>query len=212
METSQTNSRLVKRRKKGDYSLREGLFIALVFAATATFSAVAAYFYTHIEVYKINTESMFPAINPGDYVIAVSVKYKNKEDWRDQIVAINQVEFADSNSVFIKRVFALEGDTVRVSKDSLSNNAKSIPFDLTAYQILQIMEYKGGFRVYFEYLYLNNFDLKERKKREKIEEDYFVMPQNSLFVVGDNYEESMDSRFWGFIHKDQVIGKIKFVF
>jgi signal peptidase I len=34
-----------------------------------------------------------------------------------------------------------------------------------------------------------------------------VIPENKYFVIGDNYDESFDSRFFGFVSKDEIIGK-----
>lgn len=39
-----------------------------------------------------------------------------------------------------------------------------------------------------------------------------MVPEDYYFMVGDNYYESMDSRFWGFIPKENIKGKVILIF
>ena len=58
-------------------------------------------------------------------------------------------------------------------------------------------------------VYINGNPLEEPYELEKPREDFepVTVPENSIFVMGDNRNNSFDSRFWGVLEKDLVIGK-----
>jgi signal peptidase I len=58
-------------------------------------------------------------------------------------------------------------------------------------------------------VYINGIPLEEPYELEKPREDFkpVTVPENSIFVMEDNRNNSFDSRFWGVLEKDMVIGK-----
>lgn len=90
---------------------------------------------------------------------------------------------------FIKRIIGLPGDTITMENDVLSINGK---------------EYKEP------YLKSNKAALPEG---QKLTQDFEVkVLEGQLFVMGDNRANSMDSRIFGSIEEDSVVGKVKFRF
>ncbi|MEH6945036.1 signal peptidase I [Bacillus sp. JJ722] len=96
----------------------------------------------------------------------------------------------DSNNNYIKRVIGFPGDRIEMKNDILYINDKR-----------------------FEEDYLSN--MKENLvPNETLTEDFLIeiVPDDSLFVLGDNRRVSKDSRIFGFIPMSSVIGKVEFRF
>ncbi|WP_163101998.1 signal peptidase I [Peribacillus alkalitolerans] len=128
----------------------------------------------------VHGESMMPTFENKNKVVITKV---SKLEHFDMIVFHSPV----SEDNHIKRLIGLPGDTVEVKDDTLYINGK---------------EFKEPY-------------LKSNKEKittqEKLTEDFKVeVPEDSLFVMGDNRRKSGDSRIYGFIHRDSVIGEVKF--
>jgi signal peptidase I len=96
----------------------------------------------------------------------------------------------DPSKDFIKRVIGTQGDTVQIIKGKIYINNKPVPdpwgyFDENA---------SPGFISTVE-----NFGP-------------VVVPENSLFVMGDNRNNSEDSRFWGTLPLDNVLGRASIIY
>lgn len=63
------------------------------------------------------------------------------------------------------------------------------------------------------YVYINGTKLTEDYTDEKIEDDFgpFIVPEDCYFMMGDNRNNSWDSRYWTqpFVEKDEIMGKVK---
>jgi signal peptidase I len=148
-----------------------------------------------LQAFKIPSGSMQPTLRVGDYLLVnkfiygIRIPYLDIEFFQyekpqrgDVIVFIYPV---DPSKDFVKRVIGTEGEKVEITQDKISINDKLIP-DPWGYfknkgpaQYLQAMENFGP----------------------------VIVPKDSLFVLGDNRDNSDDSRFWGFLPLNEVLGK-----
>jgi signal peptidase I len=148
-----------------------------------------------VQAFKIPSGSMEPTLLVGDHLLVnkfiygIRIPYVDtrlfpyEEPTRgDVIVFIYPV---DPSKDFIKRVIATGGEKVQIIDQKIFINDKQIP-DPWGY-------------------------FKERRPRwfQQRIENYgpVVVPPHSLFVMGDNRDNSEDSRFWGFVPLDNVLGK-----
>ena len=133
---------------------------------------------------------MDPTLAYGERVITL----KNTEINRFDIITFPAPDEPDKN--YIKRVIGLPGESVRYENDQLYVNNQPIAEPYLT---------KNRKKDHETMPYTTNFDSKELLMQEKL-------PKDSYFVLGDNRRMSKDSRSFGAIHADQILGKAQFVY
>src|SRR5215475_1964857 len=156
---------------------------------------------------QVPTESMKPTILVGDHFFLDKVSFPanyptafraylpHRSIKRLDIIAFKSP--TDGNIPFVKRVIGLPGERVEIrDKDVLINGTKlnepyKIHVDSTTYSP-------------------DPWTPEELKVRDNY--GPVVVPANHYFVMGDNRDNSNDSRYWGFVRWDEIIGKPLFVY
>jgi len=151
-----------------------------------------------VQAFKIPSGSMEPTLLIGDHILVnkfiygVSVPLVDKKLMRfstprrgDVIVFIYPI---DPDKDFIKRVIAIGGDEVQIRDKKIYINGSMIEDPHGVYSEPYVLSdrIRGGSR--------DNYGP-------------VTVPQDSLFVMGDNRDKSYDSRFWGFVNVNKVKGK-----
>lgn len=179
-----------KKEKKKSW-VRETVEVIIVALLLAFVIKVFAF-----ELYKIPSGSMIPTLLVGDRIVVVKFIYGPRlpfvskrlpgmrEPKRGEIVVFVAPSPEDRQKAFIKRFIASEGETVEISNGKLLVDGK--PVD----------EPEAFRKVY----YYNRGDFGVEGKPIKV-------PKDSYFVLGDNSASSKDSRYWGFVPKNFLIGK-----
>jgi len=167
------------------------------------------------EPFQISSRAMSPTLNPGNTLLVSKWGYGNYGTYgvslanRELTTALHRGEIVvfqypqDPNVNFVKRIIGLPGDTVEYKKDSLSINAKLL------YRKYQSK--KGADDLYREVLDDFEYGIYVTPSRPPVE-GIVVVPENHIFVMGDNRDNSNDSRYWGFVHYDSIVGILGFVF
>lgn len=138
---------------------------------------------------RVDGNSMYPTLNNSDYLL---LEKFDKNYKRFDIVVLNY-----NNEKLVKRVIGLPGDKVRYENDKLYINDKEIKETFLDQEYVK-KERKKNSNGYFT----NNFNIELL--------GYSVIPNNYYFVVGDNRNNSTDSRLIGLIHKSKIEGKVIF--
>ncbi|MBF0201284.1 MAG: signal peptidase I [Desulfamplus sp.] len=178
-----------KRKSK----LRENIEAILIAIVLALFIRTFV-----VQAFKIPSGSMKDTLLVGDHILVskfiygVKIPFTDgftlipfKEPARKDIVVFKYPEDRDKD--FIKRVVAVGGDTVEIRDKALYVNGelqKDEPYAV----------FKDIHKIPPDYSTRDNLPLT-------------FVPENSLFVLGDNRDNSHDSRFWGFVDMKDIRGK-----
>lgn len=204
----------VHRRKKKKGGVRE-YAEALITALLVAF-VIRSFV---IEAFKIPSGSMIPTLMIGDHIFVNKFIYGLRVPFtKKKIVTFGSpqrgesVVFmypSDDSKDFIKRIIGLPGDRVQLRGDEILINSVAVER-----QPIQIEPGADGllqdFMYYFEKLgdvnHLVQFD-----HRLPDENREWEVPEGQLFVMGDNRDNSSDSREWGFVPLENVKGKAMFI-
>ena len=183
--------------------------------------------YSVMNWYKLRSASMTPTIQIGDNVFVDKLAYdlrfplfgkikKNAEPKRgDVVIFMSPIK---ENKVYIKRIVGLPGDKIKIEDDKLSINGELIikqpvsfypaMYGVTAKEGEQFSSIEYG--LFMENIKEAQYRVLQIKDRSKTYLQFnmeTIVPENSFFVMGDNRDNSEDSRTWGFIKRDAIIGK-----
>lgn len=167
------------------------------------------------EPFTIPSESMLPTLEVGDYIVVnkfaygfrlpvLGTKIKAMDDPQRGDVMV--FKFPNNPKInFIKRVIGLPGDVLRYEKKRLYINdvlieeiLMSTDKNLTYSQARLYQEKLGE----LEHAIQKRFGVPEYNK-----ETEWQIPEGQYFVMGDNRDNSNDSRFWGTVPDELVMGK-----
>lgn len=169
--------------QSGSWLSKEGLKSIgkeIIIFAVIAFGIVLPFRIYVAEPYLVDGRSMDPTFATGDYLIVDKLSYELGTPKRNTVIVFKYPN--DPKKSFIKRVIGLPGETV-VVKD---NTVKIIN-----------SENPDGFMV--DQSYVVHTLLASSTTVTLAGDEYFVM--------GDNREESFDSRFWGPLNKKYILGK-----
>jgi signal peptidase I len=149
-----------------------------------------------VQAFEIPSSSMEPTLLIGDYLLinkftyGIRIPYTNvkffqfKKPRREDVIVF--IFPLDPSKDFIKRVIGTEGEKVEIIHNKIYINDRLID-DPWGHSVTNQIP-----RSYLQRM--ENFGP-------------VVVPKDSLFVLGDNRDNSEDSRFWGFLNVNAVLGK-----
>lgn len=165
------------------------LFLDIVETVVIALSIFLVVYLFFMQPHQVNGQSMVPNFQSGEYVLTDKISYRLGDPVPGQIIVFHAPEAAKcpkgTGCDFIKRILAGPGDTVEVKNDQIIVNGtpRQEPYIPADYETLPGAYTKG--RV-------------------------ITLGEDEYFVVGDNRPYSSDSRAWGPITRDEIVGRAFF--
>lgn len=163
-----------------------------------------------MEPFQIPSGSMLPTLEVGDFILVNKFAYGLRlPALRYEIISLDDPERGDimvfrypedSSVNYIKRVVGTPGDHVRYENKRLYINGQPLEMDFQArLPSGDLFEEKLGGE-WHRLMY-------DRNRSDPAVEGEWVVPDHHYFMVGDNRDNSRDSRYWGMVPDDHVVGK-----
>ncbi|MGZ3721352.1 MAG: signal peptidase I [Bdellovibrionales bacterium] len=215
-------------KKKAKFGEGLGSFLFAV-------AAILAFRWALFEPYVIPSGSMIPTLLIHDHILVNKFAYglripfskswlfRGSEPQRGDIVVFRSVE--DSGYFMIKRVVGVPGDKIEVDPEGyVKLNGEKLPAEKIVinsesdsqdpYYKVKETDIGGDFKDYDFY----QEDLKGLKHRAMLTKGAprffdrpFTIPDDHYFCMGDNRDNSKDSRYWGPLPRENLLGKAMFV-
>jgi len=166
-----------------------------------------------IEAYRIPTGSMENTLLAGDFVLVNKAIYGSPipltsarvpgfaEPHRGDVIVFVPPHERDKN--YVKRLIAAPGDTIEMRDKVVLVNGQAIQEPYAHYHDVADALTPGGF-------WQCRYTLNARSDYCNPSRDNWgpiVVPQDRYLVLGDNRDDSEDSRYWGFVGRDSILGR-----
>ncbi len=172
------------------------------------------------EPFRIPSGSMLPTLHVGDFILVNKFAYGIRLPViNTKIIEVSEPKRGDvlvfrypknPKVDYIKRVVGLPGDTVGYFNKTIYINGKVITQQAKEKNTSMLAVVPASSELYVETLGLHSHELLIDPMRRLIEGEMLV-PADEYFVMGDNRDNSNDSRFWGTVPEANLVGKAFFI-
>jgi len=174
-----------------------------------------------VEPFRIPSGSMMPTLLVGDFILVNKFTYGIRLPvLNKKVVEMNNPERGDvavfrypkdPSADYIKRIVGLPGDTIGYfNKVVFVNGEPAVQVALGRYHGENSSAVMNGASHRRENLLGVHGSILVQERRPTIEGE-FQVPHGQYFVMGDNRDNSNDSRYWGFVPEQNLVGKAFFV-
>lgn len=189
------------------FELKSLLSIAVIVVFVITFV---------VQAFRVPSESMENTLLTGDFLLADKLHFADVEGAWNRILPYREIQRGDvvvfryplePSTYFVKRVVGLPGDHIHLQNRVVYVNGKPLQEDYVVHR----SPGKSGYRDNFPYGDGADPDYSEcpwcRDLPRFIRDRELVVPLRQYFVLGDNRDLSSDSRYWGFVPRDNILGR-----
>ncbi len=204
-----TARRLRDRYEPKDYN--RGLVYVLFVLVGVTYPVGIVHYVraNYFEAFLVPSASESPNVLPGDRILVNKVRMRNRVPERGDVVAFRHPTVPGQN--WIKRVIALPGDTVEVRGNQVNLNGKPLERDRVSPASLESVKGQVRGDVFYE---TNSGRRYRVMLSPEAATDYKsrAVPDGNCFVLGDNRNDSRDSRHFGFVPLENIIGLVDYIY
>jgi signal peptidase I len=158
--------------------------------------------------FQIPSESMVPTLLVGDRLVADGWAYWHASPHRGDIIVFNYPK--DPTVKYVKRLVGLPGDEIKIVDGELYLNGELVK----AHRASEPSQVKDGWGVvaYDENLDGVQHEIYRSQPTLFLNFGPVKVPEKSYFAMGDNRDRSSDSRVWGFVPEENIVGRMVYVY
>jgi len=175
-----------------------------------------------MQAFEIPSGSMENTLLVGDHLFVNREQFAPRTNWMNKVMPYRDIR-RDEIAVFlspeqpglflVKRIIGVPGDRIHLRDGVVFRNGQQLNEPYVQHKLGNVNPYVDNFPALPPSMM---FGVKNDKWREElpshIEGGDLVVPPNSYFAMGDNRDESYDSRYWGLIPQANVIGRPMFIY
>ena len=172
-----------------------------------------------VQGYVIPTPSMENTLLIGDHLWVDKLAYAPGGDFLGKLLPYQDVKHGDIvvfryplniEEAYVKRVIGLPGDRIRIENKQLIRNGSPVDEPYKVHKTAYAMAVRDHFPAPVPGPVQGGASLRPEAinmLRDHVRDGELVVPPGRYFVMGDNRDLSDDSRFWGFVPRENIIGK-----
>jgi signal peptidase I len=204
-----TTSHSEEREQVSAWEYLESLLVTIVLALFGTSFVVQSF--------KIPSQSMEPTLLVGDHLLVNKFIFGGTGAWYEKLLPYRAVRHGDiivfkypfdDHPYYVKRVIGVPGDRIRIVDQQVYVNGQlqnepyvvhdpSVPYDPFGDSFPPTTQ---------RYLRTEVRPEWSRELLSHVEDGELVVPPNKYFAMGDNRDRSSDSRYWGFVDRQAILG------
>jgi signal peptidase I len=171
-----------------------------------------------VQAFKIPSPSMEKTLLVGDHLLVNKFIFGGRGHWYDKLLPYRELERGDiivfkfpyqDHPHFVKRVIGLPGDHLKVVDQQVYINGKPLNEPYVVHDSTfgnDPLNY--SFPPVGNQIYLSPVQPEWAHELHKyVVGDEIVVPPGKYFAMGDNRDHSLDSRYWGFVDRDAIMGR-----
>ncbi len=173
---------------------------------------------TLLQAFVVPTGSMEDTVLIGDHMFVDKLSYSPHGPLSSFLLPYTEIKRGDiivfkfpiePRENYIKRVIGVPGDRIHLVNKDLYLNGKKVTEPYVVHKTGYIDSYRDNFPADPN---TRLADPAYRMLSDNVHNGELVVPPDCYFAMGDNRDNSLDSRYWGFVPRDNIIGKPAIVF
>lgn len=192
------------------------VYLLLIVVGGLCGRTVASFAQSRIEKgFKTTEKSMSPAILPGDYFMVDFRAYLNGGPRDGDIVAFRYPP--NPSILFVKRVVGVGGETVKIADDHVYIDGRLANEPFAQFDSPGDLPLQDNFPPPASFLDAEPsnsavYPTWAHEMTRFIQNGTLRIPKGNYFVLGDNRDDSLDSRYWGFVPRGDILGRARAVY
>lgn len=169
-----------------------------------------------VQAFRVPSESMEKTLLIGDFLLADKLHFANDGGIWHWLLPYRQIRRGDiivfrypvdPTQYFVKRVIGLPGDHIRLQNKAVFINGSRMQESYVIHSMLNQDFYRDNFPLHTAMPPDVNRRWRSELSHHLDDHGELVVPADEYFVMGDNRDQSLDSRYWGFVPRGNVMGR-----